>query len=484
MIRFLYSIEGVINDNILSIPRHWIDQHVQRWLRPVVIVGLVLATIAVAYKGSPRLLQLTLVLPIGIGAVLLFMRWPPLGLVALIGTIIIPFDGPSHANATMALVALLLGLWIVDMLLRQRKIQLPSSWSVRPLLALVLVASLAFGIGQLPWYTFAQPAPLGAQLGGLSMFVLSAGAFLLVACQVRGIRWLEWMTWLFLVLGAIFIAGCLVPGIERFTARLFTSVGRHSLFWTWLVAIAFSQAAFNRSLHWSWRAALGILTMATLYEALVQGWAWNSGWVPPLAALAAILWAAKPRLGLLTTLVGLIGGLTKFQKLTGMIMAGDNEYSLGTRLDAWKIVWEIVEVNPVLGLGPANYYWYTPLFPIRGWAVQFNSHSQYIDLIAQTGLLGLACFLWFFGAAGWLGWQLRQRVPDGFARAYVYAATGGVAGTLTAAAFGDWVIPFFYNITLGGFRASMLSWLFLGGLVALEQMYPNTDRQGARESVL
>jgi O-antigen ligase len=94
--------------------------------------------------------------------------------------------------------------------------------------------------------------------------------------------------------------------------------------------------------------------------------------------------------------------------------------------------------------------------------VRFNSHNQYVDLIAQTGFLGLVCFLWFFGAVGWLSWQLREKVPAGFARAYVYGAIGGVAGTLAAAAFGDWVIPFFYNINLGGFRASMLSWLFLG----------------------
>jgi hypothetical protein len=34
----------------------------------------------------------------------------------------------------------------------------------------------------------------------------------------------------------------------------------------------------------------------------------------------------------------------------------------------------------------------------------------------------------------------------------------------------DWVLPFFYNIGLTGFRTSMLAWLFLGGLVSLEQM--------------
>jgi len=119
------------------------------------------------------------------------------------------------------------------------------------------------------------------------------------------------------------------------------------------------------------------------------------------------------------------------------IMVGDNAYSLSTRLEAWVLVLEIAKVNPILGLGPSNYHWYTPLFPIRGYAVRFNSHNQYVDLIAQTGFLGLACFLWFFGAVGWLGWQLRDRVQGGFAQAYVYGALGGVVGTLASAALGD-----------------------------------------------
>ena len=62
-------------------------------------------------------------------------------------------------------------------------------------------------------------------------------------------------------------------------------------------------------------------------------------------------------------------------------------------------------------------------------------------------------------------------MPVGFAQAYVYGALGGLAGTLAAGALGDWVLPFFYNIGMTGFRASILGWLFLGGLVALEQMY-------------
>jgi O-antigen ligase len=473
MINFLYSLENLINDNILGWPRRWVGKNIQPWLRLLIIAGVLLFSAILAFSGSARLLQLMLVLPIGLGAILLLLRWPPLGLLALIGTIMIPFIGPSNANATWALAGLLMGLWIFDMMVHRRQIRLPSSLPILPLLFLVIVAILAFGIGQMPWYTFAQPAPLGAQLGGLSLFILSAGVFLLAAYYIRDVRWLEWLCWLLLTTGAVYILGRLILPVGRLTVLLFPSDGgaTGSLFWTWLVAISFSQVMFNKKLHSGWRVALGVLCLSTLYVAMWQGWAWNSGWVPPLAAVLGILWAGAPRLGVVATLFGLAGGLTKFQKLSDMVMVGDNSYSLGTRTDAWLIVWEIVKVNPILGLGPANYYWYTPLFPIRCWAVQFNSHSQYVDLVAQTGLLGLACFLWFFGAVAWLGWQLRTRVPEGFPRAYVYAAFGGVVGTFTAAFFGDWVIPFFYNINLGGFRTSMLSWLFLGGLVALEQIY-------------
>ena len=137
---------------------------------------------------------------------------------------------------------------------------------------------------------------------------------------------------------------------------------------------------------------------------------------------------------------------------------------------------EIIKVNPVFGFGPANYYWYTPEFRIRGYYVPFNSHNQYLDIVAQTGLLGLAFFLWFFFEVGRLGWQLRSRVPEGFAQAYVYGALGGLAGTLAAAFLVDWVIPFVYNIGFSGFRGSILAWIFLAGLVCLDQIYPRQER--------
>jgi O-antigen ligase len=283
-------------------------------------------------------------------------------------------------------------------------------------------------------------------------------------------RWLQALTWLFLALGGLHVAARLVPRLGIFTARLFQPGATGSLFWTWLIALAFSQAIFNRRLQMRWRLTLGGLVSAAFYICLLQTRAWASGWLPSLVAVVVILWAGAPRLGLLATLAGGAAAALNVQKVIGLVMAGDQEYSLMTRWEAARILAEIVKVNPVLGLGPANYYHYTPLFPILGWYVNFNSHNQYVDIVAQTGLLGLACFLWFAWELSRLGWRLRARVPAGFAQAYVYGALGGLAGTLAAGMLADWVLPFVYNVGLTGFRASVLGWLFLGGLVSLEQI--------------
>jgi O-antigen ligase len=163
--------------------------------------------------------------------------------------------------------------------------------------------------------------------------------------------------------------------------------------------------------------------------------------------LGVIILVGSPRWSILVFVLAGVVGFAKFDTINRLLLAGDNSYSLMTRLEAWRIVFEIVKVNPFLGLGPSNYYFYTPLFPILGYSVQFNSHNNYVDIIAQTGILGLLCFLWLAWEIGLLGWKLRERVPQGsFSRAYVYGALGGLAGSLAAAMLGDWLIPFVYNI--------------------------------------
>jgi hypothetical protein len=444
--------------------RHHLIQNPQHWLRPLLVMGLLLLSLALAFIASQGQLALVLYLLLGVGLVLIVLRWPRVFLiVASLAGLVVPYVGPSGLNVTMILVALLLGLWLLDMVVRQRQIRLVPSRAVWPLLSFLVIALLSFGVGQLPWFTFARHAPLGAQLGGLAIIVLSAGTFLLVVNQVHELSWLKTMTWLLLAMGAAFMAGTIVPGLSWIPQQLFQSPD--PAFWTWIVALALGQAVFNSQLHPRWRVALVVLALVTIYHLVFVRFDTKSGWIPPLVCVVAIIGFRSWRTGLVLAPLAAVAALY----LAPSLLASE-DYSLSTRSEAWVILVEIVKISPIWGLGFGNYYWYTPLFPIRGFAVSFSSHNNYVDIFAQTGLVGLTCFLWFVGEVGWLGWRLREQVPAGFARAYVYGCLGGLLGMLVAGLLGDWLLPFFYNVGLQGFRSAVLTWLFLGGLASLEQI--------------
>lgn len=435
-----------------------------------VVLAILLLSAALPMRFSSRLIMVAIVLIAGAGAILVLMRHPPLGLAAIIvGGLLLPIDinvsAGSKFNAAMLITLLMTILWLADMIIRRRRIDLAPSRPLIPLLAFLTVAVLAFAVGQRSWFFFALTAPITAQIGGLVLFFLSACALLLSAHLIRDLRWLQALTWLFVGLASLFVIGQLIPPLKRPLSRLFQYGATSSLFWTWLVALSLSQALFNRKLPLGARLALGLFAGPILYVsyALVPGW--KSGWVPALATAGVLLLLRFPPL----IAVGVAGGIVAAPSALSYLIASD-EYSYSTRLEAWELILEIVKVNPLLGLGPANYHWYTPLFPIRGYAVRFNSHNQYVDLIAQTGLIGLSCFLWFAWEIGRLGWRLRQTAAEGFARAYANGAFAGLVGTLVAGVLGDWILPFVYNIGFVGFRGSVLAWLFLGGLIALEQM--------------
>jgi len=440
-------------------------QYPQPWLRQLLVIGQLLFIAALAFRASQRQLTLILFLLLGVGLILTFLRWPSLRfIVTAVAGMVVPFTGPSGLNVTVILVALLICLWLLDMLIRQGQMQLATSRTVWPLLSFLITAFISFGVGQLDWLPFALHAPLGAQIGGLLIIVLSVGIFLLVANQVQDLSWLSKITWVFLAVAALSImARSILPVLGLPRMEFFQPMG--SVFYIWLVAIAFSQSAFNRDLRVGWRLALGGLVLAAFYVLFFLKFADKSGWIPSVVCIVAIIGSRSWRVGLVLIL---IAAITALYLTTGVV--NSVEYSYSTRFDAWSIMAQIIKINPILGLGFANYYWYTPLFPIRGYAVSFNSHNNYVDIVAETGVVGLACLLLFFWQMGWLAWRLRGQAPTGFAHAYVYGAFGGLAGMVVAGVMGDWVLPFFYNIGLIGFRSSVLGWLFLGGLVSVEQI--------------
>ena len=463
--------------NLLAPTRRLLEEDRLFGIKAILISAILIfsAYFAPRIADGNRRYALILLLYLGVLGLLVLTRWPALGFAfVILGGFFTQYEGPGGFNLALIGIAFMLVVWVLDMVIKKRRIQLVVSRTIKPVLFFVIISILSYGLGQLPWYSFARNAPVDAQTGGLAIFLLSAGAFLAMAHLVHEQIWLERLTWLFIILGGLFIAGQYLGGYGGYITHWYhQNAVSGSMFWTWLVALAFGQALINNRLHIGWRLALWGLVALTMYYAFFINSGWKSGYLPPIAAIGAIIGIRYWRF----TRYGLVFLVIPVWILAMQAISTD-QYSYSTRLDAWLVVVEIAKASPILGLGFANYYWYAPLFPIRGYYIRFNSHSQYVDLFAQTGILGLIGYFWFFWEVTRLGLWLRERVPEGFAKGYVYGALGGIAGTIIAGLLVDWVLPFVYNIGMNGFRASVLPWIFLGGLVSIEQMLRKEAQPG------
>lgn len=158
---------------------------------------------------------------------------------------------------------------------------------------------------------------------------------------------------------------------------------------------------------------------------------------------------------------------------------GDSELqsSGGGRLAHYQIVWHFVSQKPLFGLGPAAYRFYVATEPGLIAAKLYLgapvlTHNNYLDLFANVGIIGLAIVMWLLVVIGRVGWRLRDSLPErGFAIAYTNSAIAGLVGMAIAGLLNDWFLPFIYNVGFPGFRSSVLAWVFLGGLIALDHVY-------------
>jgi hypothetical protein len=372
----------------------------------------------------------------------------------------------------------MIGLWLMNMFVVKRKFVFVKSRPIRPAFYMLLVSIIAFAMGQIPWFVFANQAPIDAQIGGFAIYFFLVLAMIMTANVLKEIKWLEAIVWIFIGLGIFYVIGRALH-LSFIDSLYAQGVYANSMFWMWLVALPLGQAIFNNNLTLRIRVLLYGIVALTFYVSLTQQFDWKSGWVPAAVAAATLVALRFKKVVPFTI---------PFVVMVAAYLAQDlistDLYSWGTRIDAWLVVLDISRVSPIIGLGFSNYYWYAKVFTIRGYRIRFNSHSQFVDIIAQTGILGLFFFLWILFEVGRLAWKLMSRLPDGFAKGYSYGVFAGVLGSLMASFLVDWLLPFAYNIGLEGVRGSILPWIFFGGLVAVEQIYfasQKTDFVSIRE---
>jgi hypothetical protein len=438
----------------------------RKWIQYGVILAVTLTAIAAAYWGSSLIMLALIALPFGVAGTYFVVRQPRLiYILILAGGMFVPLKGPGGINASVLGILLLVFLWFMDMLVIKQEFRFLYTPAIRPLLYFMAISVVAFAVGQISWFPFAKQAPLDAQIGGFAIYILLPLTMFATPNLIKDMYWIKVIFWVFIGLSMIYVVA---RTLELSIAdRLFMpGYTANSMLWTWLIALLASQIIYNHELGWRVRGLLIVLILLAFYVALVQQNDWKSGWVPAAVSVAALVGLRFKKLTLIAIPFALALGIYLAQDLISTDL-----YSWGTRLDAWVVVLEIARVSPLIGLGFANYYWYAKVFTIRGYHIRFNSHSQFVDLVAQTGVLGLLCFLWILFEVGRLAWGLSARLKDGFARGYAYGVLVGMLGSLMAAFLVDWVLPFTYNIGLDGVRASILPWLFFGCLISVEQIF-------------
>jgi len=469
-----------------SIAPTWPDNRRARvWA--VASVVLVLAAL-LGRQASRRWLMLVMA---ALGGVALLLR-PTLGLYAIVAAaLVVPLEMGTGTqvklNAATLLIPAVFVLWLLDCA-RRRALPWAASRVNRPLRLFLAAGLLSWLMGLALW----DPAvPQSSyfwlvSLAQWALFLFAALAFWLTANLVDDEATLQRLTWIFLWLGGGLAILYVLPGVGPLVQRVTTIAFIRAPFWALLTALAGGALLFDRTLSALQRVYLVALLVAVGYFAFVVNRESASTWVGVTAVAGVLVWLRWPRLRSVA-LLGLAALAASGVLLPSLyrFAGGEEEWLLsgGSRMALITRVVEVTLRNPLTGLGPAAYRAYAATRPLKYgralWLVPaVNSHNNYVDLFSHTGLLGLGLFLWFAVELGLLGWRLAQRYRQGFLGGYVNGMLAAWVASLVLMLLADWILPFVYNIGFPGFQASLLVWLFLGGLVAVDAW----EREEATES--
>jgi hypothetical protein len=468
-----------------NFPARWLDRlqtNSRLLLKLLVIAGLC----AICGFVIPRLLVSgngylipAAILAASLGGILIY-KWPQLSLLGLVtGGLLYPNALPLKLNFAVLFAILAILLWLLRLLTQRNQRILPGGAFTYAWVSLLAAFILAFFSGQIQWFQLGSPAPMSGQLRQMMIFLISLLILAATPSLLHNLRWLKIFTYSFLLISAgvylwidsLYVMRIRLSWMGDYIPTLNDIGAAGSLLWIFALAFAFSFGLFDRKMPIYVRLFLLAGVGLRVYVSLTDSFDWKSGWVPAFLALAVIIFLRykKARLPFVAGAVLLL--LIFNSRILSYLQQGDS-YSVYTRLAAWQTLLNVISANPILGVGPANYSYYTTLFPILGYSVKFNSHNQFVDLVAQCGIVGLLAYLWLFIELAKLGWIKLDRFADGFERIYILSVLGGIAGSFVAGMLGDWVLPFVYNVGLDGMRASLLFWVFCGGLLLLNQERP------------
>ena len=381
-------------------------------------------------------------------------------------------------NLSVLWVALGVGVWAFSALVR--RVPAFARSAVNPPLSLFVASSmLSLVLGNVLWDPSVPRSDTFwlVQLTQWGVFFLSACAFWLCGNLVRQEHWLKRLVWIFLLVGGGLAALRGLPGFGSLARRVTTVAFIRAPLWTLLAGVAGGQLLFGQNSRLATLFLWGVMALVGV-NALVLQREGVSNWTGVVAVWSVLLWLRFPRLRwialvvlialaiagfLIPSVYEFAGGEAEWIEERGLQdhprHTGDRRHHAQSPL--WPWARGLPEYAALQPLRYRNTVWLEP---------QVSAHNNYIDIFSHTGLVGLGLFLWFLLEVARLGLKLRRVKRSAFAEGYIAGMLATLAGMVVIMMLADWFLPFVYNIGLPGFQASVLVWLFLGGLVALENM--------------
>ncbi len=444
------------------------EVHRGTWLRigVVSITLLYVAGLSVLVATKPVLYAIILAgLPLAIAFVLFIQNRLDLApalllFVAAYVPLSLPTGTGSRLVASLILASGFFGLWILRMIVVDKHFHFMHT----PLNVPVVGFSVAVAIS-LVWSlifrdpnVYVPPSFIFVQLASLLVMVISPAVMLLVGNKVHEDKYLKIMAALMISVGFF--------GLIESITHVNLPVNSFGLAGMWIVGLSTAIACFDKKLPLVGRGALALVALLWIYYSFVLNLSWIAGWLPGFVAGGVVIFLRSKKLLVVLLAVLAIYAVLNISRINSDL-AIETLTSGDTRVSAWEVNWRFTSQHILFGMGPAGYtIYYITYTPTDAMA----THSNYIDILAETGVVGSFFYLAIFAVLLWRGTvvYLRLRRKRDFREALVVAALGGTIGCLVIMAFGDWLIPFAYTQTIEGFNYSVYNWIFMGTILSLD----------------
>ena len=108
--------------------------------------------------------------------------------------------------------------------------------------------------------------------------------------------------------------------------------------------------------------------------------------------------------------------------------SGDVTIDGTTRKEIWQSTWTLIKHHPWTGVGFGTYFLAIPEYQIGSGRLKVEqAHNDYLDLVANGGVIAVILAAWFFGLIIWRA-RSSLRSADGYRRAAAFGALAGMLG--------------------------------------------------------